>query len=126
MNDDEIERLLRGLPAPELPAAWRGEILAAARRGSRESREDRGRRPAWAPLPALRHLFARNPVTASTLAALWLLIFLFRFTTPVDRDEQAYLAHAGRTRPAHLLSLADEIRLVEAMQNPPARPERIP
>ena len=35
MNDEKIEQLLRDLSAPELPAAWRAEILSKAVRAAR-------------------------------------------------------------------------------------------
>jgi hypothetical protein len=114
MNDDEIERLLREMPAPELPAAWRAEILAVARRE-------------WSPILLwLRNALARNPISASALAAMWALIFLFRVTTPVDLQEREILAHADTTKPVHLLTISDEIRLVEIAEETPARPRPIP
>ena len=123
MNDDEIERLLRELPAPELPALWRVDILAAARR---EVPEKETRRE-WPPfLLWLRSIFARNPATAGVLATLWLLIFLFRCTTPIDPQEKEMLAHADLSKPVHLITMADEIRLVESIQDQRAQPERIP
>jgi len=123
MNDDEIERLLRELPAPELPAAWRAEILAVARRAAR--REKPARRE-WPPLLLwLGHRLARNPVSAGTLAALWLLILLFRVTTPVDPQEQELLAHADFTQPVRLITVSDEIRLVEIAEATPL-PRQVP
>ncbi len=124
MNDDEIERLLRQLPAPELPAAWRGEILAAARR---EARAERPARSVWPPvLIWLRNVFAHNPATSGVLATLWLLILMFRVTTPVDPAEKEMLARTDPSKPVYLLTMADEIRLVELVENQPSRPERIP
>jgi hypothetical protein len=124
MNDDKIERLLRQLPVPELPASWRTEILTAARR---EASAERSSRPAWPPILLwLRNAFARNPVTSGVLATLWLLIFLFRFTTPVDPAEKEMMAHTDTNKPVYLLTMADEIRLVEAVQDQPPQPERIP
>lgn len=124
MNDDEIERLLRQLPTPELPAAWRGEILAVARRDSREKRPPSS---VWPPvLVWLRSLFARNPFSAGILATLWLLILLFRFTTPVDPSESEMLADADPGKPVYLFTMADEIRLEESIQDQPSQPERIP
>ncbi len=123
MNDDEIEKMLRKLPAPTLPAAWRAEILAAARH------EVRAEKPAareWPPILLwLRALLARNPVSATVLAALWLLIFLFRATTPVDPQEREILAQADPTKPVHLFTTADEIRLVEIAEATPT-PRQIP
>ncbi len=122
--NDEIERLLRELPGPELPAAWRAEILGAARR---ELRAERRARREWPPvLLWLRGILARNPITSGALATLWLLIFLFHATTPVDLQEREILAHADRSQPLRLITMADEIRLVELAEQTPAQPRPIP
>ena len=119
MNDAEIERLLR-----ELPAAWRAEILAVARR---EARVQKPVAREWPPILLwLGQRLARNPISASAFAALWLLIFLFHATTPVDPQEQQILAHLDTTKPVYLLTMADEIRLVEIAEQTPARPRPIP
>jgi len=109
MNDDEIERLLRELPAPELPAAWREEILAAAREAARP------RRTEWPPLLLMcRAVFARNPVTAGALALAWILIFVLKAATPVDPAEREMLAHLDPRAPAPDFTLmAEQIRLAE-------------
>ena len=57
---------------------------------------------------------------------LWLLIFLFHTTTPIDLQEREILAHADRSRPVHLITMADEIRLVEIAEQTPAQPRPIP
>jgi hypothetical protein len=123
MNDDEIERLLCELPAPELPEAWGAEILATARR---EGRSQPGSRAVWPPLLLwTRNIVARNPVTSGVLATLWLLIFLFRCNTPVDPQERELLAHADFTQPVRLITVSDEIRLVEIAEATPL-PRQIP
>jgi hypothetical protein len=124
MNDDDLERLLRQLPAPQLPEAWRAEILRQAQRAA--PREKRPRHH-WPPILLwLWHRLARNPVSAGALAALWLLIFLFRVTTPVDLQERENLAHADLAQPVHLITMADEIRLVELAEQTPAQSRPIP
>ena len=124
MNDAEIEHLLRELPPPELPAAWRAEILAVARR---DSRGERPGRPEWPPvLLWLRGILARNPISAGALAVLWLLILLFHATTPVDLQEREILAHADSSQPVHLITMADEIRLVEIAEETREQPQPIP
>jgi hypothetical protein len=60
------------------------------------------------------------------LAALWLLIFFFHATTPVDLQEREILAHIDRSQPIHLITMADEIRLVELAEQTPAQPRPIP
>ena len=117
MNDDQIEQQLRALPAPELPAAWRAEILATA---LRESRPGEPKRTIWPPLLiSLRALIAHNPFSTAALTALWILIFLFKASTPVDPSEKELLAHYDPNRPVYLVSLRDEIQLAEYLQAEP-------
>ena len=115
MNDDQIEQHLRELPAPELPVAWRAEILAAAAYAARPVK-----REAWPPLLVLlQNLLARHPWTTGALTALWILIFLLKAATPVDPSEKALLAHYDPHRPVYIVSLQDEIRIAELWQDPP-------
>ena len=124
MNDAEIERLLREIPAPELPTAWRTEILSAAHR---ELHAESPTRREWPPILLwLRGILARNPISAGALAFLWLLIFLLHTTTPVDLQEREILAHTDLSHPVHLITMADEIRLVELAEQSPAQPRPIP
>lgn len=117
MNDEILEQHLRDLPAPELPETWRAEILSAA---LREARTPAPSRQIWPPLlVTLRKLFARHPVTASALTALWMLIFLFKASTPVDPSKNELIAHFDPNRPVYLVSLQDEIRLAELWQDQP-------
>jgi hypothetical protein len=121
MNDEMLEQKLRELPAPELPGAWRAEILAAARRAAHASPQ---KSQVWpSVLVYLRHLCVRNPVTASAMAALWMLIFLFKASTPVDPDEKILLANFDPNRPVHLVSISDEILLAQLLQEEPERRE---
>ena len=120
MNDEQLEQHLRQRPAPELPAAWRAKIVATA------LHEARPARPTWPPLLIiLRNFFAQNPFTAGALTTLWLAIFLFKTTTPVDPAEKAMIARFDPKAPIHFVSLNDEIRLAEFLQEPPA-PSRLP
>jgi len=124
MNDDDIEKLLREISAPELPTTWRGEIVSNA---LREARVSTSSRQVWPPLfLALRNLFARNPVTASALTALWLLIFLLKAGTPVDPSDRELIAHYDPNRPVYFVSLQDEIRLAELWQDQPEPSESRP
>lgn len=121
MNDEQLEHHLRQLPTPELPAAWRAQIVAVALREARPT--TRQKWPLF--LLVLRNLFARNPFTAGALTALWLAILLLKTTTPVDPAEKAMLARIDPMTPIHLVSLNDEIRLAEFLQEPP-EPRRMP
>jgi hypothetical protein len=67
----------------------------------------------------LRNLFARNPFTATALSALWLLIFLFKATTPVDPSGKELIAHFDPNRPVYLVSLQDEIQLAQLLEDQP-------
>jgi hypothetical protein len=115
MNDEMLEQQLRKLPAPELPATWRAEILSQARREA-HPREDQ----VWpALLVYLRHLCVRNPITTGAMAALWMLIFAFKAGTPLDPDEKMLLARIDPNRPVHLVSIFDEILLAQLLQDEP-------
>ena len=117
MNDEILEQHLRKLSAPELPESWRAEILSIA---FREARAHPPMRKVWPPLlVTLRNLFARNPITTSALTALWLLIFLFKASTPVDPSEKELIAHFDPNRPVYLVSLQDEIQLAQLLQDQP-------
>jgi len=122
MNDETLEQQLRDLPAPGLPAAWRAEILSAARREARPRQ-----RPVWPPLLAyLRQLYLRHPLTAGALTALWLLIVFFKTSTPIDPMEKTLMAHYDPSRPVYLVSLQDEIRLAQLLQDQPGNPRQAP
>jgi len=117
MNDEILEQHLRKLSAPELPETWRAKILSIA---LREARANTPMRKVWPPLlVTLRNLFSRNPVTTSALTALWLLILLFKASTPVDPSEKELIAHFDPNRPVYLVSLQDEIQLAQLLQDQP-------
>jgi len=121
MNDETLEQKLRELPTPELPGKWRAEILAEARREARSQKREVG--PTV--LVYLRSLWVRNPVTVSAMAALWMLIFVFKANTPVDPEEKMLLAHYDPSRPVYLVSISDEIhlaRLLRELDEPPQEP----
>ena len=112
MNDDEIEQHLRELPGPPLPEAWRKSILAAARGEPVRARET------WpAILFYLRHLFARDPITAGGLAALWLLILVLKGGTPGEQDADRLLARANTAPPPSLLAVREHERFMCWLQN---------
>jgi hypothetical protein len=111
MNDEKLEQLLRDLPAPEFPTDWRTEILSNAMWAARVSPS---RREVGSPvLHYLLELCRRNPITASAMTALWLLIFLFQVTTPMDPQEKILLAHIDSNRSVYLVSVSEQIRLVQ-------------
>ena len=78
-GDEQSEQRLKQQPMREVPAAWREEILSAARTAqapapSRPSTLDP--RPVW-----WRELFWPNPVAWGALAAIWLVICGANFLT---------------------------------------------
>jgi hypothetical protein len=129
MNDADLEKRLRELPEMELPLAWRGPILAAALRAANQEGAEKRDRAVWPPLLVmLRNLFARNPVTATALAMMWILIFALKAATPVDPAEKEMLAHFDPNRPVYGVSLREQIELAQLLENPaePASAPQIP
>lgn len=111
MNDEKIEQLLRELPTPELPEAWRAEILSKARR---EARTSISASQVWpTALLYLRNLCLRNPITATAMAMLWILIFSLKVSTPVDPQERWMLANYDPNKPVHFVSMKDEMIIVQ-------------
>ncbi len=111
MNDEKIESHLRSLPTPLLPVSWQREIISTALRAAQPTTTTRQVWPTL--LLYLHHLFARNPVTATAMTALWVLIFLFKATTPIDPQEKILLAHLDPNRPVYLVSISDQILLAQ-------------
>ena len=123
MTDEILEQHLRKLPASQLPETWRTEILSAAIRKARPSAPSR---QIWPPLLiTLRNLFARNPVTASALTTLWMLIFLFKTSTPVDSSENELIAHFDPRQPIYFVSLQYEIHIAHLLQDQPEQRQNL-
>lgn len=79
MNPDDLEQQLRGQPLRQVPAAWRDEILGAARRAGAEASARRGQttgRPKpWAAVWAqVAGLLWPSPRAWAGLAAIWMVI----------------------------------------------------
>ena len=68
----------------------------------------------------------RHPLTAGALTALWLLIVFFKTSTPIDPMEKTLMAHYDPSRPVYLVSLQDEIRLAQLLQDQPGNPRQAP
>ena len=79
---DDFEQHLRRQPPAPLPAAWRAEILSAARAATAQSEpESRAARPwqaAWWP----------SPWAWASVAALWLVIFALNFATNAETPRE--------------------------------------
>jgi hypothetical protein len=121
MIDEHLEHELRRLAAPELPEAWREEILSAASQAAQASKSPRA---GWPPILLFwRALFSRHPVSAGALAALWLLILAFKAATPVDPMDRELLAHTDQRPPPDFVAISEQIRLAEAWESPLSEPE---
>jgi hypothetical protein len=122
MNDEKLEQLLRDMPPPELPAAWQAKILGNAVRAARPA----SRESVWlAILLYLRNLCLRNPITATAMIALWVLIFFFKATTPIDPQGKMIIAHFDPNRPVYFVSIEDELRLVQLASEQPGQQPRM-
>jgi hypothetical protein len=113
MNDEEIEKLLRELPAGELPVEWRGSILRTARRD--------GRRPVQ---PNSRNLFSAlllvlrgNPLTAGGLAILWIVIVILKTGTPADPVADRLLARTDYAPPPNFQPRQEEELLARLLDD---------
>jgi hypothetical protein len=122
MNDETLEQKLRELPAPELPGTGCAEILSKALREARVASQQRQTWPTL--LVYLQSFFQRNPLTTSAMTALWVLIFVFRISTPVDPQEKMFLAHFDPNRPVHLVSISNQILLVQLLREEPEHEQR--
>jgi len=83
MNEemDQFERRLSRQPVRQVPAEWRGEILAEAGRASRV--KGRAQKGIW-PSSLVSRLLAAlwpHPVAWAGLAAVWIFIFAVDFST---------------------------------------------
>jgi len=117
MNDESLEQYLRNLPAPELPETWRDEILSKALREAAISSRSQ---QIWPTLFVyLRHLFRQNPLTTSAMTVLWILIFVFKASTPIDPSSKQLLVHVDPNRPIYFVSISEEIRLAQLWQDEP-------
>ena len=86
MSDQYLEKILRQHRAAELPSDWRPEILAKAQRATPSPLP---RAALW--LEAVRgvhEIFRLNPISATVLPALWLLVLLGKLGRPTSRDEE--------------------------------------
>lgn len=124
MNDEQLEQHLRNLPAPELPSAWQAEIIGKA---IRQAAPPALARSIWPPLFAyLRELVFRNPITAGTMATLWLLIFVLKCSTPADpASARMLLVHVDPRQPLYFVSIQNPVRLALLAQDE-TEPRRIP
>ena len=79
---NEFEKRIADTPTRRLPAAWRDDILAAARAELAPQPAPRTARPWW-----LGWLWP-HPVAWGTLAAAWVVIFALHAATPAPSSSQ--------------------------------------
>ena len=121
MNTDDFEQRLLLQPLRQIPGEWRGEILAAAGRGSRvESREQASSWPSTL-AARLSTILWPHPKAWAGLVAVWVLIFCVDFsireTTPVVAEKAAPLSPEAivELREQHLM-LAELIGVGQASE----------
>jgi hypothetical protein len=90
MNTDDFEQTLKRQPLRPLPAAWRTEVLAAARAAADPTPSAAAaRRRSESPLAArLRSWLWPHPVAWGGVAAAWLLILALAYSTGETEKEK--------------------------------------
>jgi hypothetical protein len=128
MKPDDFERRLQRQPLRQVPAAWRGEILQAARvaasqgptpdASARRSMAE-GARPSW-----LSTLFWPNPKAWGALAAVWVMIFA---TNLWLRDKPASVAQTLAPPPQEVIvALEQQRRLFAELIGQSSAPDAVP
>ncbi len=98
---NEFEKQLASQPLKSVPAEWRAQVLNEAR-----ARVPRDVPISTAqPLLWLRELFWPNPQAWGALAAVWIVIAAFKFTTPSGST-----ASAGAVAKSQVISVSEQRR----------------
>ncbi|MBI5396978.1 MAG: hypothetical protein HZA91_16905 [Verrucomicrobia bacterium] len=116
---NEFEKRIAETPPRRVPAAWRDDILAAARReqAPRVARPSLPDRPWW-----LEWLWP-NPVAWGTLAAAWVVIFALHAATPASSGSQT--ASASNNTLNLIVKRQQELSSLLATVNEPAPPKAV-
>jgi hypothetical protein len=122
-DTEQFEQRLKRQPLRQVPAGWRDEILAAARKVS----------PVKGPQPVVDHsflsvlnrrlasLFWPHPVAWGGLAAVWILLFMVNFSL---RDNVPALAEKTVLQsPVVVAQLKQQQRLLAELLGPNDLPE---
>jgi hypothetical protein len=127
MNPDDFEKHLQAKPMRQLPAAWRQEILSAARQTSladHASRITHHVSPSPSLLSTLHYqlstLLWPHPAAWAGLAAVWLVILGINLTT---RDASQTLAkNAFPVSPQVFMAFQEQERLLSELIGPRDNP----
>jgi hypothetical protein len=114
---NEFEKRITETPPRRVPAAWRDDILAAARgeQAPRDVRPTLPDHPWW-----LEWLWP-NPVAWGTLAAAWAVIFALHAATPASSTSQT--ASSSNNTLNLIVKRQQELSSLLATVNEPAQPK---
>ena len=117
MKLDDFEQKLSRQPLRQIPAEWRGEILAVAMgRGAKV--EGRGQKGCWRStlVSRLSTLLWPHPAAWAGLAAVWILIFTVDFSV---RDKAPVMAEkSAPPSPEVMVELRQQQRLLAELIGP--------
>ena len=99
MND--FEKQLASQPLKSVPTEWRAQILKKATAQQTRDVPATGSRPLW----WLRELLWPHPQAWGALAVVWIVIAVFKFTTPSSST-----ANAGEIAKNQTISLSEQRR----------------
>ena len=118
MNEEmeQFERRLSRQPLRQVPAEWRGEILAEAGRASRvEGRAQKGIWP-WSLVSRLSAALWPHPAAWGGLAAVWVFILAVNFSV---RDRATVVADkVSSASPQVIVELRQQQRLLVELLGP--------